>query len=314
MKNVTKANVLFTATVLVYIILVYTIRLVPAGTFSMNFLLILPEVILLLPSALYMAFMRQDISDNGGFQKVSPLTAFLSAIFAVCIIPLVSLVNLISSLFVDNSVSSTLTRTVQDNSLFINLILLALIPAVVEEFIFRGLIFNGYRKRNPLKAALLSAVLFGLMHMNINQFTYAFVIGIIFALLTYVTGSIIPSTIGHFVINGTSVVLSHIMAAMESVEASDVAVETVESAMSVEMMYIIVYVVLIVMTIVGLVLGSLLFYVICKKNRGIESFKMIFKKPLRITYAEEEGRFIDGYLLLGIGICVVYMVVYEFLL
>lgn len=312
MKNVTKANVLFTATVLVYIILVYTIRIVPSGTFSMNFLLILPEVILLLPSVLYMAFMRQDVSDNGGFQKVSPLTAFLSALFAICIIPLVSLVNFISSLFVDNSVSTTLTRTVNSNSLLINLILLALIPAVVEEFIFRGLIFNGYKKRNPLKAALLSAVLFGLMHMNINQFTYAFVIGIIFALLTYVTGSIIPSTIGHFVINGTSVVLSHILAAMQSSVTTDVATQATEAAMSEGLMYAIVIAVLIAMTIVGLVLAGLLFYVICKKNRGVESFKMIFRKPMRTHYAEEEGKFIDGYLLLGVGICIIYMVVYEF--
>ena len=308
MKNVTKANVLFTATVLVYIILVYSIRLVPAGTFSMNFLLVLPEVILLLPSFMYMAFMRQDNTDNAGFQKVSPLTAVLTVLFTFCMIPLVSHVNSISSLFVDNSVSSTLSTTVDSNSLIINLILLALIPAAVEEFIFRGLIFNGYKKRNPLKAALMSALLFGLIHMNINQFTYAFVIGIIFALLTYVTGSIIPSTIAHFVINGTSVVASHALAAMESAENTAVAAE---ATMSVEKMYFIAYTVLVVLTIVGLALGGLIFYVICKKNRGIESFRMIFKKPLRTTYAEEEGKFIDGYIMLGVIICVVYMVMYE---
>ena len=311
MKNVTKVNVLFTATVLVYIILVYTIRLVPAGTFSLNFLLILPEVILLLPSFLYMAFMRQDNSESGGFQKVSPLTVVLTVLFTICIIPMVSLINMISSHFVENNVSDTLARTVQSNSLPINLILLALIPAVVEEVIFRGLIFNGYKKRNPWRAALLSAVLFGLIHMNINQFTYAFVIGIIFALLTYVTGSIIPAVIGHFVINGSSVILSHVLAAMERAEATGAAAQAAEEAMSVEMMYIIVYAVLIGMTIVGLALGGLLFYTICKKNRGIESFKRIFKKPMRTTYAEEEGKFIDGYLVLGIVICAVYMLMYE---
>ena len=311
MKNVTKANVLFTATVLVYIILVYTIRLVPSGTFSMNFMLVLPEVILLLPSVLYKAFMQQEDDDNGVFQKVSPLTAILTVLFAVCIIPMVSLINMLSSHFVENNVSDTLARTVQSNSLFINLILLALIPAVVEEIIFRGLIFNGYKKRNPLKAAVLSAVLFGLIHMNINQFTYAFVIGIIFALLTYVTGSIIPATIGHFVINGSSVVLSHVLAAIQDKESTNIAGQVTEQAMSVETMYLIVYGVLIAATIIGLAIGWFIFRAICKKNRGMESFKMIFKKPLRVTYAEDQGKFIDGYLLLGIAICVAYMVVNE---
>lgn len=317
MKNVTKTNVLFTATVLVYIILVYTIRLLPAGIFSMNFLLILPELILLLPSVLYMAFLKDDSVGDVGVTKVSPLTTFLTVIFTFCIIPLVSLINMLSSFFVENSVDATLSRTVQGNPLLINLILIAFIPAVVEEIIFRGLIFNGYKKRNPLKAALLSAVLFGLIHMNINQFSYAFVIGIIFAFLVYVTGSIIPTIIAHFVVNGTSVVLAHILAAIQE---SQVAADTVigqatdVNALDETTMYIIVYATIAIMAIVGLVLAGLLFYAICKKNRGVESFKMIFKKPMRNTYDETQGKFFDGYLLLGIGICVLYIIVYEFVI
>ena len=308
MKNVTKANVLFTATVLVYIILVYTIRLMPSGIFSMNVLLVLPEVILLLPSMLYLAFMRQDALDNCGWQRVSPLTALLTVLFTFCIIPLVSLINMISSLFVENSVSDTLTLTVESNSVIVNLILLALIPAIIEEFIFRGLIFNGYKKRNPLKAAILSAVLFGLIHMNINQFTYAFVMGIIFALLTYVTGSIIPSTIAHFVVNGTSVVMSHLIAAMGNAGTeAEAALEISE-----EVMYIITFGIFAVMTLVGVTLACLIFYFICRKNRGFESFKMIFKKPLRNTYDETQGKFFDGYLMLGVGICLLYIIFYEF--
>ncbi len=316
MKNVTKINALFSATVLVYLILVYTIRLIPAGTFSMNFMLIFPEIILLLPSVLYMAFVRDDSVGDVGVCKVSPLTSFLTVIFAFCIIPLVSLINMISSLFVENAVDQTLTRIVQDNSLFINLILIALIPAVVEEFIFRGLIFNGYKKRNPLKAAILSAFLFGLIHMNVNQFSYAFIIGIIFALLTYVTGSIIPSTIAHFIVNGTSVVLSHILADIQESQIADSVNGTAMNvdAMDEKTMYILVYGLFAVMTIVGLVIAALLFYAICRKNRGFESFKMIFKKPMRNTYDDEQGKFLDGYLLLGVVICVGYIVFYEFIL
>lgn len=312
MKNVTKANVLFAATVLVYIILVYTIRLLPSGLFSFNALLVLPEFILLLPSVFYVVFLRKDAMENSGLQKVSPLTAFLTVLFTFCIIPLISLINMISSLFVENSVSDTLAVTVENNSVFLNLILLALIPAIVEEFIFRGLIFNGYKKRNPLKAAILSAVLFGLIHMNINQFTYAFVMGIIFALLTYVTGSIIPSVIAHFVVNGTSVVLSHLSVAMENM-ASGVTAET-EAAVEIseEMMNVIAYGMISIMALVGATLACVIFYFICKKNRGIESFKMIFRKPLRNAYDKKQGKFFDGYLLLGVGICVLYILMYEF--
>lgn len=312
MKNVTKANVLFTATVLVYIILVFTIRLIPAGTLSMNFLLIMPEIILLLPSLLYMAFMRDDTVSDCSVTKVSPLTAFLTVLFAFCIIPLVSLINMISSLFVENGVSETLTYTVESNPLIVNLLIIALLPAVVEEIIFRGLIFNGYKKRNPLKAALMSALLFGLIHMNINQFSYAFVIGIIFALLTYVTGSIIPSIIAHFVINGTSVVFSHILADIQKTNA--VAGQAADVVVNENAMLIATYLMLGAMAVGGLVLAGLLFYAICRKNRGFESFKMILKKPMRNSYDGTQGKFFDGFLLLGIGICVLYIVYHEFIL
>ena len=312
MKNVTKANVLFTATVLVYLILVYTIRLIPAGTFSMNFLLIMPEIILLLPSILYMAFMRDDTVSDCGVAKISPLTTFFTVLFAFCIIPLVSFINMISSLFVENGVSETLTRTVESNSLIVNLLVIALLPAVVEEIIFRGLIFNGYKKRNPFKAALLSAFLFGLIHMNINQFSYAFVIGILFALLTYVTGSVIPSIIAHFIVNGTSVVLSHLLVKLQK---TDVAVnQATEMIVDENAIRVALFLMMAVMALVGLALAVLLFYGICRKNRGFESFKMILKKPMRNSYDETQGRFFDGFLLLGIGICVLYIVYYEFMI
>lgn len=312
MKNVTKANVLFTATVLVYLILVYTIRLIPAGTFSMNFLLIMPEIILLLPSILYMAFMRDDTVSDCGVAKISPLTTFFTVLFAFCIIPLVSFINMISSLFVENGVSETLTRTVESNSLIVNLLVIALLPAVVEEIIFRGLIFNGYKKRNPFKAALLSAFLFGLIHMNINQFSYAFVIGILFALLTYVTGSVIPSIIAHFIVNGTSVVLSHLLVKLQK---TDVAVnQATEMIVDENAIRVALFLMMAVMALAGLALAVLLFYGICRKNRGFENFKMILKKPMRNSYDETQGKFFDGFLLLGIGICVLYIVYYEFMI
>lgn len=311
MKNVAKANVLFTSTVLVYIILVYTIRLLPSGIFSFNALLVLPEFILLIPSVCYLLFLRRDALDNNGYQKVSFFTSFMSVLFTFCMIPVVTLINMISSLFVDNSVTETVNYTVQSNPMLVNLILLALVPAVVEEFIFRGLIFNGYKKRNPLKAAVLSAMLFGLIHLNINQFSYAFVLGIIFALMTYVTGSIIPSTIAHFVVNGTTVVLSHLTA---NIDTESVNVNT-EAAMQIseETALIITFSVFTFLAVMGIAFGSVIFYFICKKNRGIESFKRIFKKPLRNSYDETQGKFFDGYLLLGVGICVIYMIAAELL-
>ena len=304
MKNVTKTNVLFTATVLVYIILMYSLALMPIDKWSINVSLVIPEIILLIPALAYVVFLRPKTVDGVSMAVVSPLTTALTVVLTFLVMPLVMFINSISSLFVENGVDDTMNYIVNNNPLWLNLVIIALLPAVVEEFIFRGLIFNGYKRRNPLAAIVLSAVLFGLIHMNINQFSYAFVIGIIFGLMAYATGSLLPSILSHFIINGTSVVISYMAADnTKAPVATEVKLEFID--------YLSTYAVLGFIAVCGLALGYFVFKCICNKNRGFESIKRIFMKPHRNQFVEDEGKFFDGYLLLGVGICLIYMIIYE---
>lgn len=303
MKNVTKTNVLFTATVLVYIILVNVVGLIPKEVLTINMLLVLPEIILLIPSLLYILVLRPKTVDDVTISSVSPGTVLKTLVMTVLLMPLVAFINSLSSAVAGNSVDTTLELIVTENPLWLNLIILALLPAVVEEFIFRGLILNGYKKRNPLIAITLSSVLFGLIHMNINQFSYAFVIGFVFGLLAYATGSLLPTILAHFVINGTSITLSHMIGFSNEATAKPAAME-----------YIITFAVMGGIAFVGLVLAMKVFESICNKNRGFENVKRIFTKPYRQKFDEEEGKFFDGYLLLGVGVCLFYILVYDILM
>ena len=301
MKNVTKANVLFTATVLVYIILMYSLQLTGFNELPFNIRLVIPEIILLVPALLYVVILRPSTVDGVSMSLVSPLTTILTVILTFCIMPLVMVINTVSSLIGGNEVDSVMNELVLENPLWMNLIIIALLPAVVEEFIFRGLLFNGYKKRNPLMAILLSAFLFGLMHMNLNQFSYAFVIGIIFGFLAYATGSLLPSILGHFIINGTSVVITHFSSgATQEPVATDITMQVAQ--------FISAIMILGVIAVAGTVVAFFVFWAICYKNRGFESVKRLFLRPLRTTFVEEEGKFMDGYLILGMTICVVHII------
>ena len=173
-------------------------------------LLVIPEIILLLPALAYVLVLRPKTVEGVSMGVVSPGTTILTVVLTFLIMPLVMFINSLTSLFAENSVDTVLTHIVNNNPLWLNLLIIALLPAVVEEFIFRGLIFNGYKRRNPFMAILLSAALFGLIHMNIKQFSYAFAIGVIFGFMVYATGSLLPSILSHIIINGTSVVISHL--------------------------------------------------------------------------------------------------------
>lgn len=306
MKNVTKTNVLFTATVLIYIILSYSLEFVPAGVLTVNMALVIPEVILLIPALLYVLVLRPKTVDGVSMSVVSPTTTILTVVLTFLIMPLVMFINSITSLFAENSVDTVLNYIVNSNPLWLNLVIIALLPAVVEEFIFRGLIFNGYKRRNPFMAILLSAALFGLIHMNINQFSYAFAIGVIFGFMAYATGSLLPSILSHFIINGTSVVISHLSAdKVTEPVATEVKLATMD--------YVYAYAALAVVAAVGLLLAYFVYKCICNKNRGFENVKRILKKSHRTEFVEAEGKFFDGYLLLGVGICLIHIILVELL-
>lgn len=88
---------------------------------------------------------------------------------------------------------------------------IAIIPAIFEEFAFRGVALGLLRKKMPDMAAVtVSALLFGLLHGNMEQIPFAFCMCMVFALSTVLTGSMWPAITAHFLNNFSSVVLDYI--------------------------------------------------------------------------------------------------------
>ena len=81
--------------------------------------------------------------------------------------------------------------------LILALFVVAIVPAICEELVFRGIVLNGLRSRGKWVAVLLSALLFGLMHNNIEQLPYTFALGVVLGTLAYETGSILPGILTH---------------------------------------------------------------------------------------------------------------------
>lgn len=85
-----------------------------------------------------------------------------------------------------------------------------LIP-IVEEFLFRGLVFRVLRKWLSFPwAMLISAVGFGAYHGNLVQFVYAGICGLLLAYLYEKYNSIVVPILSHMMMNIASVVLTQI--------------------------------------------------------------------------------------------------------
>jgi len=85
-----------------------------------------------------------------------------------------------------------------------------ILAPIVEEIMFRGLILNNLlSKRNVWYSIILSALLFGLIHMNLLQGTNAFILGIALAIVFVKTRNIYACMLGHFLNNFISIIGSY---------------------------------------------------------------------------------------------------------
>lgn len=93
----------------------------------------------------------------------------------------------------------------------LNVIILALLPAICEELVFRGMVLSGLRKNMSDKMAIIiSAAMFAIMHGSLQQLVYPFLLGLILAWLAMRTGSTFSGMIVHFVNNFIVVLIAYI--------------------------------------------------------------------------------------------------------
>lgn len=116
--------------------------------------------------------------------------------------------NLLSMAFPDNSqgLNEEYAKLLDGISFVPALLLIALIPAVCEELMFRGYMFTAFRQKMSLpKAIFFVSVLFGISHMSLIKIIPTAVLGAALAYAIYKADSIAASSLIHFLNNAVSV-------------------------------------------------------------------------------------------------------------
>ena len=86
-----------------------------------------------------------------------------------------------------------------------------ILAPIVEEFIFRYFIINQFKSKGLKKAIIISSIAFGLMHMNLIQSTYAFILGLILGYLYTKNNefNLIRCILFHITVNAGSVIYEY---------------------------------------------------------------------------------------------------------
>ena len=271
---------------------------------------LLSQAIVLLPALIYVAIHKINIIACMPYRKLRISDGLLSLLFGYALVPMMLFVNNLTSLFSTNYVQDSVQELIA-YPFVVQLLIIAVLPACVEEFVFRGLIYHSYRKNGILGAAVLSGLVFGLMHLNINQLSYALLMGIVFALLVEATGSMYSSMLAHFAANSYSIIMMQLVSmtsgGSELLEQSAQAAESTMNSVPV----IIAQLVMLGLVAAGFLgIAYLLFKKIAVRNGRWEYLKEQLHKGFKPQNGE---RFITPPLIATVAAALAYMLYIEFI-
>lgn len=91
---------------------------------------------------------------------------------------------------------------------FINILMIAVLPAIGEELLFRGVLQRLLHEwfKNVHLAILISAILFSALHLQFFGFLPRTILGVMFGYLFVITKSLWVPVVGHFINNGAAVI------------------------------------------------------------------------------------------------------------
>lgn len=270
--------------------------------FSEGILTVVGQFCYAVPGIVFCIIYRKDLKTTFHIKKLTIPSVLLLIVVGVLMVPVMAFVNGISLLFTENAASSVIESMVNEYTWVYMISIMALTPAIFEEMIYRGVFFCGLRKAGLCISVLTSALLFGLMHMNVNQFCYAMAMGMMMAMIVEVTGSLLSTMIIHFTVNATTTTMAYLFnkTGAEITGAANNATAVSKIGILFALMF---YGVISIFALAGIIA---LLYVICIAEKRIEvfqSFNPFCKKVVRKKEQNENVFSIP--MIIGIMICVI---------
>ncbi|WP_407454178.1 CPBP family intramembrane glutamic endopeptidase [Methanobrevibacter sp.] len=182
-------------------------------TNNYNFKLIISSICnYILPLPILIFLMKKLDSENIEKESLSIKTLLLYFCISYSLMIIGNIIGLAITALIGNAIQSDIANPIQNlinsTDMILNLVIISIIAPIFEEIIFRKLLIDRTIKYGAKISIILSATMFGLMHGNLNQFFYAFLLGGFFAFVYMKTGKLIYTIILHISLNLIGSVLS----------------------------------------------------------------------------------------------------------
>ncbi len=167
------------------------------------------------PSLSYTIQKKYCLSHTYSLFPVSQKTAVLAGIIALAAFVLVGIIATLQELLLPRSSSyievwNQILAEFHQVPLIVAVFLVAILPGVCEELLFRGFLLRGIRQRySDTTAVVVVGVLFGVFHLDPYRFLPVTLLGILFGYMVVKTGSLVPGMIAHAINNSISIAISY---------------------------------------------------------------------------------------------------------
>jgi len=210
----------------------------------MRYLLAIQDVALfIIPSVLILFLLKPESGKSlPGFNSVSVKEVLLVVVLAFCLFPVTGFTGSLNSsmhlphwlsgvekwmISKEDRAGSITELLIEANSpqiMLINLLIVAILPAIGEELVFRGIfqkIFSDFFKSGQL-AIWLTAFIFSFVHLQFFGFIPRMILGVVFGYLFYWGGSLWLPITAHFINNAFPVIVAYLQGTGVIKESSDV--------------------------------------------------------------------------------------------
>lgn len=185
------------------------------GIFTMPFLGTLgAQMAIYFMTFLFAFFMAMKNKENlkVPFEKPDIKAIIVSTLMVVSGIPIAMVLNALAGVISQAGADST--EDITRYPIYISILCFAVVPAIVEEYVFRGVILGEFLKVKGkfgmASAVVLSSLFFALLHFSLGSVLYGFFFGCLFALVRIATGNMVYPICMHMAFNAINVVLSYV--------------------------------------------------------------------------------------------------------
>lgn len=168
---------------------------------------------MLLPVGVYI-LSRPDERESLRLRGAGAMQLALSAVTAGAGFLAANLLTTVWMLFLESiGLNASEASVAFSGNMALDLLLVAAMPAVCEELLFRGVIMGAYERRGTWKAIWISALLFAGLHGSVTGFPAQLLLGVVLGYAAASTGSLVCSMAIHGVYNAITVIANYCLPA-----------------------------------------------------------------------------------------------------